>query len=172
MAITSVNFNQNNTVLDRHKIIPASIHIYGSSSDYGPFDFVDLNSNGRVEMDSRMDLDNVEVVTARPLFFKTESTCYHYKRIVTTEEPSIPLQDLKHWAQNHQTEVITQDDIPQGFQMARKQASRTDFKYDQQIQDIDPKTPQEIAAKMEPFESDIKWAVDVAANEFIVYRPK
>jgi len=171
MAITSVSFNQNNMVLDRHKIMPATIHIYGSARDYA-FDFVDLNSSGHIEMDDRMDLDNVQTVTSRPFIFKSESTCYHYKRTVTTEEPSIPLQDLKHWAQNHQTEVITEDDIPQGFQMTRKQASRTDFKDDQQVIDIDPKTPKEIASKMEPFETGVKWAVDVAANEFIVYRPK
>jgi len=48
--------------------------------------------------------------------------------------------------------------------MTRKQASYIDFKNDQQISDIDPKTPQEIASKMKPFESDVKWAVDVAAN--------
>ena len=82
------------------------------------------------------------------------------------------MKDLKHWAQNHQTEVVTQNDIPQGFAMARKESSRTDFKDDQEVHDLDPKTPQEIVAQMEPFESGAGWAVDVVKNEFIIYRPK
>lgn len=123
-------------------------------------------------MTEREALDNVEVVKSSNPFIKPESACYHYKRTVTTEEPSIPLKDLKHWAQNHQTEVVTQNDIPQGFQMARKESSRTDFKDDQEVHNLDPKTPQEIVSQMEPFESGAGWAVDVVKNEFIIYRPK
>jgi|GEM_PF-2341860 len=172
MAISSVYFNQNNTILSRHNIISASLNTFCSSQDYGPFDFVDVNGNGRVDMTEREALDNVEVVKSSNPFIKPESACYHYKRTVTTEEPSIPLKDLKHWAQNHQTEVVTQNDIPQGFQMARKESSRTDFKDDQEVHNLDPKTPQEIVSQMEPFESGAGWAVDVVKNEFIIYRPK
>ena len=73
MAISSVNFNQNNTILDRHKIISTSLRTDNSCHEFGPFDFVDLNDSGRVEKDDRMNLDNVQVVHRETFYLQDRS---------------------------------------------------------------------------------------------------
>jgi hypothetical protein len=157
---TSANFHSSNQILFKAPILKQTEASrdysagWGDPHSTGPVDVIDLNQNGKADFVAQENRDT-EVYT------------------VKLEEPAIvspTLDRLEAFAKKSQTEVLTQDDLPQGVFSASVQCSGKENSQQVSQGALSPLNalvndmPQE-------FDPQAKYAIDFAKGEFLVYKP-
>jgi hypothetical protein len=141
--ITSAQFRSQNTILTTRPLVSAKS---GNTTE----DFIDLNKDGVANFDTRFRDVNV-----------------YYREPALSDS----FDDIKSYGQRHGSEVVTGDAL--GGKLTALGMTRDS--YDSTDAAWKPGTAgslDAVAAKCQPLEDNVKWGIDTASHEFIVYQPK
>lgn len=153
--ITSSEFRNNNQILHTTRILQGAQfgYVRGSCSSHqvsyqvNVGDVVDMNNNGQ------------------PDYTFEKVGWLHFKETGTEPVLTHDFNQVKEYALQHKSEVLTQDDI--------KLLVDTPLVVDGHAAVANnPRPIGTLVDQLEPFEPNAKWAVDVTTGEFLVYKPK
>jgi hypothetical protein len=160
-SISSSQFKQDNNIIFKAKIIK-NLDIEGHitngemaswSNQLESKDTIDINGNGMI--DRTFETAGIPLISLHS--------------IIKTEEPTlgIPLQKIKDAAERRHTEIVTEDDIPD---MTAHNLILEGHIFYGNSREIKERTLKDVAREIDPFPN--KWAIDVKAEEFLLYTPK
>jgi len=163
--IKSSDFRSNNQVLFQAKILQNQQFSYSidrgalgySQVKSGSCDVIDINQDNRAEF----------------TFGGIPKVWGGVKE--TFNEPVLTqsFEEVETYGNRYNTEVVTQDDINlKNLQIEDTTLYGKSDKIENKIVGENQRSIETLVDKLEPFEPNAKWAIDIVNQEFLIYKPK